>query len=322
MLHSSTSAFYEILKDQYLFHGVSLDAIEHYFEAFDECIAPAGTTILERNAENHFLYLLLEGEACLHLESPDDEPLHRFRAGECFGEMSLIDEGNTSAYVIAVSECRYFAVNEDAVWGMVDASHGVARNLLLILTRRLRNDNDTISESQTQIRHWENFALSDALTGLNNRRWLDANIDRVVERSRIEGQALSVIMFDVDRFKRFNDKWGHQAGDVALRTLAHVVRTHLRSIDLAARYGGEEFVILLPATTSEQAEGIANRLREKIAHTPCGIANGMELPAVTVSMGLTELSDELRDSDALITTADHALYDAKQAGRNCVVRLP
>ncbi|MFC1748158.1 diguanylate cyclase [Pseudomonadota bacterium] len=312
---------YQQLREQQLFEGVSLDAIEHYFDSFTEQYAPADTVILELDQENHSLYLLLEGEAKLHLESPSHPSLHALKPGECFGEMSLIDEGKTSAYVVADSDCHYLIVNEEALWGMVDASHGVARNLLFILTRRLRSDNETISASQSQMRRWENFALSDSLTGLNNRRWLDATIKRVVERSKGEPGSLSVIMLDVDHFKDFNDKWGHQAGDQALRTLAQVIRTQLRPTDLVARYGGEEFIILLTSTTADNAMVIANRLRTVIAATPCGILNDISLPAVTVSMGLTTMSNEQSNSCNLISTADQALYEAKQAGRNCVITL-
>lgn len=311
---------YQQLVNQRLFDGVSMDAIEHYFDNFVEECVPAGEVILELNQENHSLYLLLEGEARLHLESPEHSPLHELSAGECFGEMSLIDEGTTSAYVVAGTECRYLVVDEASLWGMVDASHGVARNLLFILTRRLRNDNEKISANQSQIRRWENFALSDSLTGLNNRRWLDSTVKRIFERARRENTSLSIVMLDVDHFKKFNDKWGHQAGDQALRCLAQICRTQLRPSDLVARYGGEEFIVMLPSATADQAEMIANRLREEISATSCGNLNGTVLPPVTVSMGLASMTHDHTDSSSLISKADLALYQAKQAGRNCVVK--
>jgi diguanylate cyclase len=125
-------------------------------------------------------------------------------------------------------------------------------------------------------------------------------------------------MLDIDHFKEFNDQWGHLAGDQALRTLAYLVREHLRPDDLVARFGGEEFLILLPQTSLQQAEEIANRLRHCIATTPCNHTTGDKLPAITVSMGLTILnSNDI--SRSLLERVDRALYLAKKAGRNRVV---
>jgi len=307
------------LKLQRLFEGVSLDAVECYFENFTEQTAPAGTVILAKGQKNHSLYLLLEGAVTLHLDDPNHPALYKLGVGECFGEMSLIEQGNTSAYVVAATDCRYLALDQEALWSMVDVSHGVARNLLLILSRRLRNDNVTISANQNQLRCWENFALSDALTGLNNRRWLDDTIDRVVHRTHQDGAPMSLTMLDVDHFKAFNDKWGHPAGDQALRCLAQVIRTQIRPTDLAARYGGEEFVVLLPNTDIEEAHAIAERLRHAIAYTPCGKEGMKDLPPITVSMGVSTLPPGEGDSSLLIANADEALYKAKRAGRNCVI---
>ena len=318
MRHEERERQYRQLQQQQLFRGVSLDAVEYFFDTFTEQCVPAGSVILQRDQENRFLYLIVEGEVHVHPHSLTQPPLHRLGPGECFGEMALIDDSKASAYVVAASDCRYVMLDEDALWGMVHRSHGIARNLLFILTQRVRTSNDMISANLERLQRWEAFALSDALTGLNNRRWLDESIERIMHRAWLEQQPLTAIMLDVDHFKHFNDTWGHLAGDQALRTLASLIREHLRARDLVARYGGEEFLILLPRTALQQGEHIANRLRRAIAETPCGDHSEKVLPAITVSMGLSSLN--LKEAqDPLIERADQALYAAKQAGRNRVM---
>ena len=123
---------------------------------------------------------------------------------------------------------------------------------------------------------------------------------------------MSLMMLDVDEFKSYNDAFGHLAGDAALRIVAQVLQDILRGADVAARYGGEEFAVLLPQTTSVEAAAIAERLRQRIEHT--------EFPRrqVTVSIGIAAISNELDTPADLIGAADHALYEAKNHGRNKV----
>jgi diguanylate cyclase (GGDEF)-like protein len=123
---------------------------------------------------------------------------------------------------------------------------------------------------------------------------------------------MSVMMLDVDEFKSYNDRYGHPAGDAALKIVAGVLKDILRGADVAARYGGEEFAILLPQTTSTEAAAIAERLRQRVEHT--------EFPKrkVTISIGIASCSNEIDTPEDIIGAADHALYEAKNHGRNNV----
>jgi diguanylate cyclase (GGDEF)-like protein len=123
---------------------------------------------------------------------------------------------------------------------------------------------------------------------------------------------MSFMMIDVDHFKSYNDNYGHPEGDKALKIVGHVLKETLRGADVAARYGGEEFSILLPQTTSEEAQAIAERIRRNIEETDFGNRK------VTVSMGIASCSLELNSSDEVISAADKALYEAKRRGRNNV----
>ena len=163
----------------------------------------------------------------------------------------------------------------------------------------------------------EEMAVTDALTGLHNRRWLDGRLQEEVLRSQRFGKSLSVLMLDIDRFKRINDRHGHPVGDIVLRRLADVVTNQLREVDLAARYGGEEFVVMLPETDDAAAKQGAERIRRAVAGTSITLPDGGEI-SITVSIGVASYPGCATGAKELIGRADQALYLAKQAGRNRV----
>ncbi len=166
------------------------------------------------------------------------------------------------------------------------------------------------------------IASTDGLTGLANRRTFDMEFDRAYRRALRGGTSLSVLMLDADFFKRYNDAYGHPAGDRILRSIATCLRQRLRRPDdFSARYGGEEFVALLPETDLESARCVAEQIRsgiEELALEHVESSFGL----VTVSIGVASALPHLGlDSAELIQTADRALYDAKRAGRNCVCAI-
>lgn len=154
--------------------------------------------------------------------------------------------------------------------------------------------------------------LTDPLTQVNNRRALENSLVSEWERAFRYSQPLSLLMLDVDDFKSYNDKFGHQAGDEVLRQIAEVISRDARQPDFVARYGGEEFVIVLPETNSEGALYIAERIRYKIEQT------AWTQRPITVSVGVASYGSQA-NAEALLSQADHAMYRAKQAGRNCVM---
>ena len=158
------------------------------------------------------------------------------------------------------------------------------------------------------------FAFTDELTGLYNRRHFIQLAEKEVDRALRYRHPQALIMFDLDHFKQVNDTYGHPAGDQVLKTVASLARQELRDIDLLGRYGGEEFVILLPETGRKGARAIAERLRKRIAQTQINIAQ--EKISITISLGVSILSPDCNNLTKLIETSDKALYAAKAAGRN------
>ncbi len=158
------------------------------------------------------------------------------------------------------------------------------------------------------------LAFTDELTGLYNRRHFINLAEREVDRAIRYKNSLAFIMFDLDRFKKVNDSYGHPAGDQVLKTITSLARRELREIDLFARYGGEEFVILLPETGRRGARAIAERLRKRIAQTP--ITAAQEKISITISLGVSTLSSRCNNLANLIEASDKALYTAKETGRD------
>ncbi|MCW3053712.1 MAG: diguanylate cyclase domain/uncharacterized domain [Chthonomonadales bacterium] len=173
----------------------------------------------------------------------------------------------------------------------------------------LERANRQLAELNTRL---EALATTDGLTGLKNHRTFQERLQEEVRRAVRYGSPLSILMLDVDRFKTYNDAFGHPAGDAILRKIAEVLQAKARTTDLVARYGGEEFAVILPETDREQARTAAERFR--------GAIESASWPewAVTASFGVATLSRTTGDAVALIAQADAALYQSKRIGRNCV----
>lgn len=277
-----------------------------------------GDVLLEAGQVNQTMFLVLSGELSVHLDAVDGESISTIAAGQTVGELSLIDDSPATAFVVARTKTRLLAVDQETFWRLAGTSHEFTINLLMLFARRMRSSATTIVENSRLKREFEAEARVDGLTGLHNRRYLDENLERLVQRSARNDQPLSLVMFDVDHFKRFNDEYGHDAGDEVLIALASVVLNNLRPTDLAARYGGEEFVVVLPEAELEGAAKSAERLREQVAQARIQTADGTELPQITVSLGVAQLQ-EGEEAAGLLKRADTCLYQAKDQGRNRVV---
>jgi two-component system cell cycle response regulator len=163
------------------------------------------------------------------------------------------------------------------------------------------------------------MAITDALTSLFNRRYMESHLGTLIEQAAARGKPLATLVIDIDYFKAINDTHGHDAGDDVLRDFALRIKRSIRGIDLACRYGGEEFVIVMPETDMTVAAMVAERLRRRIAAEPFAIAQGSRCIPVTISIGIAGLRDKDDTAAALLKRADQALYRAKRDGRNRVV---
>ena len=172
------------------------------------------------------------------------------------------------------------------------------------------------AEWQEKATQFQLMSITDPLTGLPNRRYLEERLAEEVNRSKRYEQPLSFLMIDIDDFKIYNDLNGHQAGDLALQMAAQGLKGTLRSADVASRYGGEEFCVLLPQTSLPEAGVIAERMREKIERTNFTHGKSQPLGAVTISLGVSTFTSAVSTAEQIIWAADRALYAAKSEGKN------
>ncbi|GEO86406.1 MULTISPECIES: PleD family two-component system response regulator [Alphaproteobacteria] len=220
----------------------------------------------------------------------------------------ITEHGDDQAIVRALD----LGVN-DYIVRPLDANELVARTLTQIRRKRF---NDLLRNS---VNHTIELAVTDALTGLHNRRYLDSHLRMLFSRAQLRERSLSVCITDIDRFKQVNDSYGHDAGDEVLKEFATRIRSTVRGADLACRYGGEEFVVVMPDTTPGDAVLIAERLRGIIESKPFVLrGSGVSLD-ITASMGIATIGQSMDTPEQLMKQADVALYQAKNTGRNRVV---
>jgi len=230
-----------------------------------------------------------------------------------------------------------FGEKLDDFSGKINASHSieVLREAVATITQetqtiaaqnsRLRQDlADTtvqLTEIRTDFDRVHREAQNDPLTQVGNRKFFDEKIVDLMKSAEAENDPMSLLMVDIDHFKDFNDQYGHLVGDQVLRLVARTLVENLKGRDVICRYGGEEFVIILPHTRLQDADRVANQLRQTLANKHITRKGTNEdLGAVTISIGATQYQKG-EESEVLVARADTAMYQAKQAGRNRVVSL-
>jgi len=306
-----------LLEGLELFRGVRADDVQDLLQRCDRRDLEEGELLLSPGSNNEHVFVVLSGSLSVHVGSLDTPKLATMEVGACVGEMSIIEDRDPSAYVIAAEPTHLLLIHQTILWDMVNASHEFAKNLLVVMSERVRSHNRVIAHSFGELKKIEQRAKTDALTGLGNRHTMEESFLREINRCARDERPVSLVMIDVDYFKEFNDEYGHIAGDRVLSAVAKILTTQFRPRDLLVRYGGDEFAVLLPEVGEQQAVTIADRVRESVCgSTGDGSDSLIKIP-IRISMGVAELSKDMT-LEKLIRSADKALYRAKHAGRNLV----
>jgi len=246
-----------------------------------------------------------------------------------------VDDEKVSRQHLKISLVKNNVQNSEKMCAVVtdlNSTNGIFVNGVRIYEQALRNGDklmvgETILKFETKdhldVAYHEKLyqqAICDSLTSLLNRHYLQRELRKFISISARYNRTFSVLMLDIDFFKKVNDTYGHDVGDNVLKMVADILRSNLRAHDVAARFGGEEFILLLPETSLHEAMFVAERIRLAIEHfnfAPLGCQHG-----ITISIGIGEFPTSGNDTEALVKSADAALYKAKTGGRNrvCMAR--
>ena len=278
----------------------------------------AGDVLTDSNRAR--LYIVLSGALSVAADGESgmaEGSVSRILPGESVGEQSVLDDSANLAAMTASAASDLLVIDGELVWTLIDRSGGLARNLLRLLSFRIRAANAQLRRGQKLGEFYRKMSMNDGLTGLYNRTWLSDMLPKMVATAHRAGTPLALVMIDLDHFKAFNDTHGHLTGDDALRAAAGVIGVALRPSDFAVRYGGEEMMVILPETNELLAVLVAERLCSRMREASIFPDMRLPLPHVTASVGVAVLNPGMDDL-ALIAAADAALYRAKHSGRDQV----
>jgi len=283
---------------------------------------PAGTEIFEEGSIGEDLYVVGAGTVLItRREGDHDRDLARFIAGECFGELDMFQNSPRNARALAESDARLLVFPQRGVrFAEVLATHPeisaqLLHKLLAMIAGRIRSTNRLISEKSQWIQDLKKQMMSDKLTGLYNRTFLEEDFPSYLS----EDAVLCLAVIKPDNFKLINDNYGHDTGDRVLRLLADTVKSALRENDIAVRYRGDEFAIVLNGTSSEDALHIAKRLKDTIRSLDVSeLLNGQDL-TITASVGIAGYPHHAEDAGSLVKIAFDTMLKAREGGGDMVL---
>jgi diguanylate cyclase (GGDEF)-like protein len=281
---------------------------------------PAGTVLFRQGDPGRSMFIIGSGMVEITAEDAQGQKVRLaiLGSGDCFGEISALDGGPRSATVIAIEATELLELSREDLWEYLERHPPLTRRLLQLVCHRLRAADVHLLGMEGARRSLEWLSLTDGLTGLANRRRFDEELPREVARAGRGNQPLALLMLDVDLLKRYNDAFGHAAGDSLLQRIATAIASATRASDLATRYGGDEFAVILPGTDAEAAARVAERIRHLVEVLAPETAAAAPSHSASISIGIAAIRPEGDTPEALLRRADDALYRAKAEGRNRV----
>jgi diguanylate cyclase (GGDEF)-like protein len=303
-----------LLKHVPLFSGVALEHLDRHLRDARQSTLTTGQVLMSPGESHEKLIVILSGRLRVHSGALSNEPIAMFGAGESLGEISMLDDQISYAYLVADTDSTLLSIDFAAIWALVNDSHQAAINLLNILALRNPHSEQNFSDAE---RHLGYVGLNhvDELTGLYNSKWMYQIFGRQIYRCSRNHSLATMLMISIDRFKLYNDANGCLGGDQALRTVAQTILNCLRPNDQAARLHGKNFIIFLSNTPLLEGRNAADRLLSQVRSAHIVTPNGDALPGVTVSIGMTEVSENSTLDQAIEQTIQ-AVQRARDAGRN------
>jgi diguanylate cyclase (GGDEF)-like protein len=284
----------------------------------------SGEVLFRQGEPGAELFIVLSGSMGISVRLPDGKDLEiaSFGPGDFFGEMSIFEKEPRSATCYATRRCRLLSLSAKGFFALVQrapaSAAAVMERMLSITRRRLEDTGELLSDMVQWGEAASRRAITDDLTGLYNRRYLEQALEEQLRRAAESGHSLAMVMVDLDRFREINEGYSQAVGDQVIVAAAQVFQRRLRPADAAARYGGDEFTFLLPDSDTATALAICEGIRKEVESLE--VLRDMKGPIrrVTTSQGVACFPEHARDVASLRQAADAALYRAKELGRNRV----
>jgi diguanylate cyclase (GGDEF)-like protein len=296
-----------LLQESPLFHKVKNSTLATLLMNTTQVKLAAGQILLTPGQKNDRIYIVLSGRLRAQLNLDDTKPLALLGIGECAGEVSMFDENDVSAYVIAITDCELLAIEHKETWSILNRSLQASHNMLAMLANRIRSGNRTLAESLKDKQSYEALNYVNPVTCFFNRHWLSENIRRLILRHTMNQQPSAFILLKIDNFGLFAADYGELGSEQAQRSIAENILSCLRPNDVTAHIDADQFAIFLPQTGAGSAQVVADRLQEEIDQMVIGTPNGEALPAVVLSVGiaLPQSDDTLDDLIARTLSVMH-----------------
>ncbi len=311
----------ELLHRVDMLSQLSSNELEIFQGFLEELRCAAQTVVFHQGDEGRDLYIVGEGRVAIRVRAPEgvDVDVAELGPGNFFGEMAIFEDAPRSATCVMTGEGLLYRLRKDDFFSLMDQHPSTAIKVLYrmvnITTGRLTQTSSFLSDLVQWGEGARRRAITDDLTGLYNRRHLDGMLEQQITEATVRRSVFSVIMMDLDRFHAINDTYGQQFGDGLIAAVARPVQEALEETGIPARYGGDEFTIILPGMNARDALERAEKIRLAVEALEIAAPDGVV--RVTTSQGIAEFPAHGSTLEAIKQAADRALYQAKDAGRNC-----
>ncbi|MFW6137731.1 MAG: diguanylate cyclase [Spirochaetota bacterium] len=279
--------------------------------------------LFKEGDEGSELYIVERGRMCITINLSDGQQkqLREFTPGDFFGEMSIFENAPRSATCYAQDQSRLFSLHKKDFYRLIQEAPSTAIKIMYRMssatTQRLRNTSEFLSDMVLWGQKARKRAITDRLTGVYNRHFLDNSLEEFFKTAKRKNEPLSVVMVDLDYFRTINDHYGHHTGDRIILEVVNVFKKYLREKDIIARYGGDEFTVVMPDTCQKEAALLAEKICREVNSTEALHLDG-PVKHISTSQGIASYPDNADNLTMLRQKADQALYKSKQDGRNRV----
>ncbi|MCP4137061.1 MAG: GGDEF domain-containing protein [bacterium] len=322
----TTDDFYQVkfLQQVAIFSHLSDDEVREIIERSHSMTIDRNEVLFNEGDAGDSLYVVEAGEIAISiiLSTGETKEITSFGSGQFFGEMSLFEDEARSATCFAKEPSRLLVITKDEFFPLIEAYPNIAVKLMheMVFTtaQRMRATNEFIGETIRWGETARRRAITDQLTGLYNRRYLDEALNEQFILAKKDGTPLSIIMVDMDHFREINDQYSMDKGNELIALVAEVFKKMYREEDIIARYGGDEFTIIMPGLSAEESAAFAEKVRQSVEALDLDKELDVKDIKVTLSQGIASFPKDGDAIQAVRNNADQALYDAKESGRNKV----